>query len=154
MRTPLKPLPDEVTRWVSRARRLRWVDGLAAWLAAWAALAAALPSVSADAVAVIAAVLVAPVAAVPPLRRWWRPISALTAVLLGWRLRPGDRAWLVAPDGARLVLVTANRWRHVVVAAIVRDSGEGIALPRTRALLIPAEARRRERGQRGEVVPL
>jgi hypothetical protein len=103
---------------------------------------------------VLAAVLVAPAAAVPPLRRWWRPISAVTAVALGWRLRPGDRAWLVAPDAARLVLVTANRWRHVVVAAVVRDSGEGIALPRTRALLVPAEAGRRGRGRRGEVVPL
>ncbi|HSD33584.1 MAG TPA: hypothetical protein VLB49_16840, partial [Gemmatimonadales bacterium] len=98
-----------------------------------------------------AAVLVATLAAVPPLRRRWRPVSAAVAVALGWRLRPGDRAWHVGPDGARLVLVTAARWRHVAVAAVVRDSEEGMTLRRTRALLVPAEPDRRPRGPRGGV---
>jgi len=154
MRTPLKPLPGQPSRWIGRAGRLRWLDAVAAWLVLWAALLVLLPPVEADVPAVLATILVAAGAAVPPLRRWWRPVSAVVAVALGWRLRPGDRAWHVSPDGARLVLVTAARWRHVVVAAVVRDSGEGIALRRTRALLVPAEPGRRPRGQRGEVAPL
>ncbi len=36
MRTPLRPFPEDVNRWMGRARRLRWLDALAAWLAVWA----------------------------------------------------------------------------------------------------------------------
>jgi hypothetical protein len=138
MRTPLRPFPEDVTRWMRRARRLRWLDGLIAWLVVWAILVALQPAADRGALGVLAAVLVGPAAALAPLRRRWRPVSAAVALALGRRLRPGDRAWQVWPDGARPVLVTSTRWRHVVVAGLVRDSGEGSALPRTRVLLIPA----------------
>jgi hypothetical protein len=137
MRTPLRPIPEDVSRWVRHARRLRWLDGLGAWLGAWAVAFLLRPGSDPSALAVLAAVLVGGVAAIGPLRRRWRPVSALAAVVMGWRLRPGDRAWHVRPDGARLVLVTSRRWRHIVIAGVVQDSGEGMALPRTRALLVP-----------------
>src|SRR5262245_30032013 len=138
MRTPLRPFPEDVSRWMRRARRLRWLDALAAWLLVWAILVAVRPAADWMALGILAVVLVSPLAAVPPLRRRWRPASAMVAVALGWRLRPGDRAWQVWAEGARPVLVTSTRWRHVVVAGLVRDSGEGSALPRTRVLLVPA----------------
>jgi hypothetical protein len=143
MRTPLRPFPEDVTRWMRHARRLRWLDALAAWLFVWAILVGLWPTADWAALGILAIVLVGPVAAVPPLRRRWRPVTALTALALGWRLRPGDRAWQVWTEGARPVLVTSTRWRHVVVAGLVRDSGEGSALPRTRALLVPAARLRR-----------
>jgi hypothetical protein len=138
MRTPLRPFPEDVNRWMRRARRLRWLDALTAWLVVWGGLVAAQPATDWGALGVLGLVVVGPAIAVPPLRRRWRPVSAGVALALGWRLRPGDRAWQVWPDGARPVLVTSARWRHVVVAGLVRDSGEGSALPRTRVLLVPA----------------
>lgn len=143
MRTPLRPIPEDVSRWVRRARRLRWLDGAAAWLGLWVGVMLIWPATDRAALAVLAAVLLAGPALVPPLRRHWRPVSALAAVVLGRRLHPGDRAWHVRPDGARLVLVTSCRWRHVVVAGVVQDSREGMALPRTRAFLVPAGRVRR-----------
>src|SRR5581483_5072092 len=125
MRSPLRPLPDEVVRWMRRARVLRWLDALAGWAGVWGATLAVRPGADPAALAVLALVLAAPAAAVPWLRRHWRPASALAALVLGWRLRPGDRAWQVWPEGARPVLVTSTRWRHVVVAGVVQDSGEG-----------------------------
>jgi hypothetical protein len=138
MRTPLRPFPEDVNRWIRRARRLRWLDALAAWLIVWGVFIGLWPATDWTALGILALIVVGPAVAVPPLRRRWRPVSAAVAVALGWRLRPGDRAWQVWPDGARPVLVTSTRWRHVVVAGLVRDSGEGSALPRTRALLVPA----------------
>jgi hypothetical protein len=138
MRTPLRPFPEDVNRWVRRAGRLRWLDALAAWLIVWGVFVGLRPATDWTALGILALLVVGPASAVPPLRRRWRPVSAAVAVALGWRLRPGDRAWQVWPDGARPVLVTSTRWRHVVVAGLVRDSGEGSALPRTRVLLVPA----------------
>jgi hypothetical protein len=138
MRTPLRPFPEDVTRWMRHARRLRWLDALIAWLVVWAIFVGLRPAADWTALGILALLLVGPAAAVPSLRRRWRPVSAMVALIVGWRLRPGDRAWQVWPEGARPVLVTSARWRHVVVAGLVRDSGEGSALPRTRALLVPA----------------
>jgi threonine/homoserine efflux transporter RhtA len=143
MRTPLRPIPEDVSRWVRRAGRLRWLDGAVAWLGVWAGTMLVWPATERAPLGVLAAVMLAGPALVPSLRRRWRPVSAVAAVVLSWRLRPGDRAWHVRPDGARLVLVTSGRWRHVVVAGVVQDSGEGMALPRTRALLVPAGRVRR-----------
>ena len=137
MRTPLRPIPENISRWVRHARRLRWLDALGAWLAGWVVAILLRPTADRAALAILTAVLIGAAATVGPLRRRWRPVSALAAVAVGWRLRPGDRAWHVRPDGARLVLVTSGRWRHVVIAGVVQDSGEGTALPRTRALLVP-----------------
>lgn len=143
MRTPLRPIPEHVLRWTRRARRLRWLDAFGAWVAVWVLVSLLAPDRDPGARGVVAALLTGAGGIVPGLRRRWRPASALTALVLGWRLRPGDRAWQVWPGGARPVLVTSGRWATVVVAGVVQDSGEGIVLPRTRALLIPASRDRR-----------
>jgi hypothetical protein len=138
MRSPIRPIPQVVLRWSGRARRLRWADGVLAWLAVWGVLLALQPAADAAALGVLAAVLVLPAIAIPPVRRRWRPVSAVVALALSSRVRPGDRAWYVNADGARLVLVTSRRWLHVVVAGVVQDSTEGITLRRTRGFLVPA----------------
>ncbi len=138
MRSPIRPVPQLVLRWSARARRLRWADAGAAWLVLWALLFAWRPATDPAALAVLAAVPLLIGIAIPPLRRRWRPVSAVVALFLSWRIRPGDRAWHVSPDGARLVLVTSRRWLHVVVAGVVQDSAEGIPLRRTRGFLVPA----------------
>jgi len=137
MRSPMRPVPQIVLRWSGRARRLRWADAGLAWLAMWVGILAFQPTADPAALGVLSAVLVLP-AAIPPLRRRWRPVSAAVALVLSWRVRPGDRAWYVNTDGARLVLVTSRRWLHVVVAGVVQDSTEGITLRRTRGFLVPA----------------
>lgn len=141
MRSPIKPVPDIVRRWSARARWLRWLDAAVAWLALWVAALIARPAGDPGALAVLAGLLALGVAAVPPLRRRWRPASAVVALALSWRIRPGDRAWYVHAEGARLVLVTSRRWLHVVVAGVVQDSVEGVALRRTRGFLVPAGGR-------------
>ena len=138
MRSPIRPVPQVVLRWSGRARRLRWADGVLGWLAIWGGIVALQPAADAAALGVLAAVLVLPAIAFAPLRRRWRPVSAAVALVLSWRVRPGDRAWYVNTEGARLVLVTSRRWLHVVVAGVVQDSTEGITLRRTRGFLVPA----------------
>jgi hypothetical protein len=138
MRSPIRPVPQIVLRWSGRARRLRWADAALAWLAIWGGTLALQPAADPAALGVLAAVLVLPAVAIPPLCRRWRPVSAAVALVLSWRVRPGDRAWYVNTEGARLVLVTSGRWLHVVVAGVVQDSAEGIALRRTRGFLVPA----------------
>jgi hypothetical protein len=138
MRSPIRPVPQIVLRWSGRARRLRWADAALAWLVMWVGILALQPTADPTALGVLAAVLVLPAVAIPPLRRRWRPVSAAVALALSWRVRPGDRAWYVNADGARLVLVTSRRWLHVVVAGVVQDSAEGITLRRTRGFLVPA----------------
>ena len=132
-------------RWAGRLRALRWLDALAAWLVLWAGGVWLRPAADWSALAVVSGLCLPILAAVPPLRRRWRPVSALVALALSWPLRAGDRAWHVTLDGrARLVLVTAPRWANVVVAGVVQDAGEGMAVSRTRGLLVrTAEGRRR-----------
>jgi hypothetical protein len=143
MRTPLRPIPEDISRWIRRARQLRWLDAAAAWLGLWAIATLLRPEAEGGALAVLAAIATGVGVASSWLRRGWRPVTALTAVVVGWRLRPGDRAWHVWPDGARPVLVTSRRWRSVVIAGVVQDSGEGVVMTRTRALLVRAEKRSR-----------
>jgi len=138
MRSPIRPIPQIMVRWSARARRLRWADAVLAWLGVWGGMVAVRPATDPGALAVLAGVLVLPGLAVPPLRRAWRPVSAVVALILSWRVRPGDRAWYVSVDGARLVLGTSRRWLHVVVAGVVPDSAEGVPLRRTRGFLVPA----------------
>src|SRR5512138_3325665 len=111
MRSPVRPLPPNVGRWASRARWLRWLDALGAWLLAWAVLALAQRTAPPAATAIVAAVLVGLAALIGPLRRRWRP--------------------LVAP-----VIVTARRGLRLVVAG--PDQGaEGMEVRRTRVLVVP-----------------
>jgi hypothetical protein len=136
MRSPVRPLPPNVDRWVSRARWLRWLDALAAWLLVWAGLALAQRTAPPTATAIVAAVLVGLAALIVPLRRRWRPLGALISLSVSRALRPGDRAWLVLPRHVEPVIVTARRGLRLVVAR--PDQGaEGMEVRRTRVLVIP-----------------
>src|SRR6266850_88485 len=73
MRSPVRSLPPNVGRWASRARWLRWLDALAAWLLVWGGLALTPYAKTPGATAVAAAVLVGLAALVSPIRRRWRP---------------------------------------------------------------------------------
>lgn len=141
MRTPLRPLPREAAVWAGRVRRLRWLDALAAGVMAWAVAAWLWPATDATALGVLVAMFLPLAAAIPPLRRRWRPVSATVGLALSWPLRAGDRAWHIDPDGRiRLVLVTAPRWRGVVVAGVIQDSGEGAVVSRMRGMLVPVKS--------------
>jgi hypothetical protein len=136
MRSPVRPLPPNVGRWASRARWIRWLDALAAWLLAWAALALAQRSLTPVATAIVAAVLVGLAALVGPVRRRWRPLGALISLSVSRALRPGDRAWLVLPRHIEPVIVTARRGMRLVVARPDQGS-EGMEVRRTRVLVVP-----------------
>jgi len=136
MRSPVRPLPPNVDRWVSRARWLRWLDALAAWLLVWAGLALGQRTAPPAATAIVAAVLVGLAALVGPLRRRWRPLGGLISLSVSRALRPGDRAWLVLPRHVEPVIVTARRGLRLVVAC--PDQGaEGMEVRRTRVLVVP-----------------
>jgi hypothetical protein len=137
MRTPLRAVPAYVSRWVVRFRRLRWLDAVVAWIAVWVVSVTLAPGIDPTAIGVWLAVMVAVGAAIPPLRRRWRPVTAVVGLALGWRLHPGDRAWHLGAGGPRPVLVTACAWRYLVVAGVVNDVGEGARLGRLRAVVIP-----------------
>jgi hypothetical protein len=126
---------------MSRMRWLRWLDGAATALVLWLMLALVLEGVPPIALAVISLVLVGVAAFVSPLRRRWRPISALVAISVSRGVRPGDRAWLVLPERAEPVIVTARRRLRVVVARPDQGPSEGLEIRRTRVLVIPAPRR-------------
>ena len=136
MRSPVRPLPPNVDRWVSRARWLRWLDALAAWLLVWAVLALGQRTAPPTATAIVAAVLAGLAAFIAPLRHRWRPLGALISLSVSRALRPGDRAWLVLPRHVEPVIVTARRGLRLVVAR--PDQGaEGMEVRRTRVLVVP-----------------
>ena len=136
MRSPVRPLPPNVGRWASRARWIRWLDALAAWLLVWGALALVQRSLTPVATATVAAVLVGLAALIGPGRRRWRPLGALISLSVSRALRPGDRAWLVLPRHVEPVIVTARRGLRLVVAR--PDQGaEGMEIRRTRVLVVP-----------------
>jgi hypothetical protein len=117
------------------------LDALAAWLTLWAGISFVLPEFSRSGQATVAAVVVAIGIAIAPVRVLWRPVTGWIALVVSRPLRPGDRAWLVRGDGADLVLVTARRGLHMVVAQGAQDGTEGITVRRTRVLLVPADSR-------------
>src|SRR4029453_14472682 len=123
MRSPVRPLPANVGRWASRARWLRWLDALAAWLLVWAGLALWQRTLTPAATAIAAAVLVGLAALGGPGRRRGGPPGALIALSVSRALRPGDRAWLVLPRHVEPVIVTARRRLRLVVAR--PDQGAG-----------------------------
>ena len=139
MRSPVRPLPPNVGRWASRARWLRWLDALVAWLLVWAALALVQRTAPPAATAIVAAVLIGLAALVGPVRRRWRPLGAPISLSVSRALRPGDRAWLVLPRHVEPVIVTARRRLRLVVAR--PDQGtEGMEVRRTRVLVVPPAA--------------
>lgn len=137
MRSPVRAIPTSVERAAARARSLRWVDAVLAWLAAWGGVALAWETVPASTSAIVALVVVA-VAALPgPMRRGWRPASALMSLSVSRSLQPGDHAWVVTTDRIEPVIVTARRGLRLVVASPQQRS-EGLALRRTRVLVVPS----------------
>ncbi len=111
MRTPLRSLPPTVERWISRARWLRWLDALVAWLVVWLFLALWLEHAT--------------------------PVSALVSLSVSRRLRPGDRAWLVLSEHIEPVIVTARRRLRLVVARPDQGPTEGLEVRRTRVVIVP-----------------
>jgi hypothetical protein len=139
MRSPSRPLPAGVVRWIRLQGLLRWGDAAAGWVFLGVCLLAAFPEATLRAVAVLAAVGAGAAALLTGVRTRWRPVSALASVKLSAGLRVGDRAWWVRPGGAELVLVTSRRGLRVVIARADRDTSEGLVVRRTRVLLVPAE---------------
>ncbi len=136
MTTPIRPVPETITRWVSRMWWLRRLDAVFAWACLLGALA---PSLGAGRGAVLAFALLCLGLAVRLLRFWWRPISGGAGLLLSRRLRPGDRAWYVRAREADLVVVTARAGARVVIARPDLSEAEGLSVRRTRVLLLPAD---------------
>ena len=138
MRSPVRAVPPNVERAAARAGWLRALDAVLAWLLAWAAVAAVLETATASTSATIAVLTVVVVALVAPLRRGWRPVSALVSLSVSRPLRPGDHAWLVLPERVEPVIVTARRGLRLVVATPHQGS-EGVSVRRTRILVVPSE---------------
>ncbi len=136
MRTPMKPVPEGISRWVARLPYLRWLDALAAWLVLWGAAARLVPSLPLDQGFALALVLVVIGRVVPSLRVRWRPISGAVGVMVSRRLRAGDRAWYVRARQADMVVVTARHGFHLSIA-IPDATAEGMNVRRTRVLLLP-----------------
>jgi hypothetical protein len=137
MRTPTRPIPETIERWVTRVRFLRWLDALAAWLILWFALAwwpGTLPPASS---ATAAGLLLGTLVLVAPLRRRWRVVSGAVGLWRSRSIAVGDRAWCVGPASADQVIVTARRGFRVTVAMMGGDAAEGITVRRTRVLLVP-----------------
>src|SRR5438093_6475089 len=128
MRTPFRSLPPTVERWISRARWLRWLEALGAWLLVWLFLALGSKDATPVASAVAALALIGLAALVHPVRRRWRPVSALVSLSVSRRLKPGDRAWLVLPERIEPVIVTARRRLRLVVARPDQGSTEGLEI--------------------------
>ena len=137
MRSPVRFLPANVERWASRARWLRTLDALVAGLVAWGLLSLGLEQVTPLVSAIAAAVLVGLVALARPVRRRWRPLSALVLLSVSRGLRPGGRAWLVLAERVEPVIVTARRRLRLVVAYPDQGPSEGLEIRRTRVLVVP-----------------
>lgn len=137
MRTPVRAVPPNVERAVARGRWLRWVDALLTWLVAWGGVALAWETSMPSTSAIVALLAVAAAALSGPIRRRWRPVSALVSLWVSRRLKPGDHAWLVLDDRIDRVIITARRRLRLVVASPNQGS-EGFAVRRTRILVVPS----------------
>jgi hypothetical protein len=142
MTTPIKPLPEDVDRWIAWARRLRGIDAAVAWLGLLAVLASIPGLLSAGQAAGLALALVVLGFLTRPIRLHWRPVSAWVGLVVSRDLRPGDRAWYVRSRRADLVLVTACHGIRLVIAPSEADVDEVLSVRRTRVLLIPADRAR------------
>jgi len=142
MTTPIKPLPNEIHRWIARARWLRWTDAAAAWVGLWAVGAAILGPASARPAAALSLAVLGLGLVVRPIRILWRPISAGVALTVSRDLHAGDRAWYVRSSRADLVLVTARHGTRLVIAPPGLDADEVLSVRRTRVLLLPVDEAR------------
>ena len=138
MRTPIRPIPEPVARWMARARLLRWLDALAGWLVLWFALAAWPGDLAGGPAALAALLILGVLVPVVPLRRRWRMVSGAVGLWMSRSLVAGDVAWCVGPGSAERVIVTARRGARVTVATPGGDAVEGMSVRRTRVLLVPS----------------
>lgn len=136
MRSPIRPIPESVQRWVARGRLLRWLDALAAWLVLWLALAEWAAHLAWDSAALAALLVLGILVPLAPLRRHWRVVSGAVGLWMSRSIRAGDVAWLVGHGSAERVIVTARRGARLTVATLVGDATEGMRVRRTRVLLI------------------
>ncbi|MBI2207644.1 MAG: hypothetical protein HYU41_27750 [Candidatus Rokubacteria bacterium] len=139
MRTPIRLVPDAIARWMSRARYLRWLDAIAAWLGLWAVVAYTFPRASFTVAAVAALAAVVALSLVLPIRVRWRPVTGWVGLTVSRSLRPGDRAWWVQPHRSESVVVTALHGVRVTIAMAHHGESEGLTVRRTRALIVPAD---------------
>ena len=137
MATPTAPVPTTVETWITRARYLRWIDALAAWVVLLALAAELLPEQPARIIAVTSLVLLVIGLMLRPLRLRWRPVSGWVGVAVSRSLRPGHRAWFVRDGRADAVLVTGRRGLRVSIAAPNVGEAETLSVRRTRVFLIP-----------------
>jgi hypothetical protein len=137
--TPIRPLPEGIARWSTRARWLRRLDALAAAGLVWVLLAVLLPGVGAGAQAGAAGVITALLGAVAPIRVRWRPVSAPVGLWVSRMVAPGDRAWYVRAEGSDLVMVTGRRGLRLTVAVPGDSAAEGLSVRRTRVLVLGAD---------------
>ena len=67
---------------MSRLRWLRWTDAVLAWLVLVLGLAVLLPRIPAAPAMALAIGLLFVVSLIPPLRQAWRPLSAMTTLVI------------------------------------------------------------------------
>jgi hypothetical protein len=137
--TPIRPLPEAIARWCTRARWIRRLDALVAAGLVWGLLAVTLPGVGLGVQVAAAAAVVGLLGAVTPIRVRWRPISGPAGLWMSRMLAPGDRAWYVRPEGSELVIVTARRGLRLTVAVPGRGAAEGLSVRRTCVLVLGAD---------------
>ena len=140
MRPPIQPIPAAAQTWLTRARYLRWLDTLVAWLAIVVVLAVALDRWPSGTDAIVAGVLVVVAAVLTPLRTRWRPVSGPVGLVSSRTLRPGDRAWYVRGDRVNLVIVTARHGVRMSIAAPELTAAESLSVRRTRVFVVPVTA--------------
>ena len=138
MRTPIKPTPEPVERWMARARLLRWLDTLAAWLVLWILVGGLWAHLRPGAAALAALLVLGPLALVPALRLRWRVVSGVVGLWMSRSIAVGDRAWCIGPAFAERVIVTGRRRARVTVATTGGDATEGVSVRRTRVFLVPS----------------
>ena len=139
MRSPLRPVPPHVVRWVYLLRVLRWLDAAVGWLVLWGTFELLLPEAPSPGLALFAAGALGLGRMAPWLRRRWRPVSSLVSVVVSAPLRPGSRAWYVRSTDAELVVVTGRRGLRLVIVTPAQGGAEGITVRRTRVVVLPAE---------------
>jgi len=135
--TPTARVPTTVETWITRARYLRWIDALAAWVVLLALAAELLPEPPGRIIVVTSLVLLVIGLMLRPLRLRWRPVSGWVGVAVSRSLRAGQRAWYVRDGRADAVLVTARRGLHLSIAAPNVGEAETLSVRRTRVFLIP-----------------
>jgi hypothetical protein len=138
MPTPAAPISALAETWIARARHLRWIDALAAWLVLCAIVTTLTPELPGRMIAITALGLLIAAIVIRPIRIRWRPISGWAAVAVSRPLRPGDRAWFIRDGTADLVLVTARRGLRMSISMPGLGEAETMRVRRTRVYLVPA----------------